>query len=77
MELKEAYNVKLLTDKLKVRGLDLTEEAAIIALDEVLDWVSESATKSTTPYDNLVATIFPLLKTEVLKQIDKIDGEVG
>lgn len=77
MEIKEAYDVKSLVAKLQARGLDLAEEGAKIVLDEVLAWVAESADKSETPYDNLIATIFPLLKDEVLKQIDKIDGEEG
>lgn len=77
MELKKAYNAKELTEVLKAKGLDLAEEGAIIALDAILEWIAESAKKSSTPYDDLVATIFPLLKTEVLKQIDKIDGVEG
>jgi hypothetical protein len=77
MDIKEAYDIKSLIAKLEARGLDLAEEGAKIVLDEVLIWVAESADESDTPYDNLVATIFPLLKDEVLKQIDKIDGEVG
>jgi len=77
MEIKEAYDVKALGAKLEAKGLDLAEVAATIVLEEVLEWVAESAAKSTTPFDDIVATILPLVKTEVLKQIDKIDGEAG
>lgn len=77
MELKEAYDVKALGKKLEGRGLDLAEEGAKIVLEEVLVWISESASKSETPFDDIVATVLPLVKDEVLKQIDKIDGEVG
>lgn len=77
MELKEAYNVKELVEELKALGLGVAEDTAVQVLDKVLEWVKVSAEKSSTPYDDLVATIFPLLKTEVLKQIDKIDGVEG
>jgi len=75
--MEKAYDVKVLVEKLKGRGLDLAEGGAVIALEEVMEWVSESAIVSTTPYDDLLSSIFPLIKVELLKQIDKIDGEVG
>jgi len=77
MELKEAYNTTELVEKLKSEGLDIAEDAAVKVLDVVLEWVAESAAKSETPFDDLIATIFPMVKGEVLKLIDEIDGEVG
>jgi hypothetical protein len=77
MELKEAYDIKLLGKRLEDKGLDLAEEASAIVLEEVLAWVAESAQKSETPFDDIVASVLPLVKTEVLKIIDTIDGEEG
>jgi hypothetical protein len=74
--MEKAYDLKDLTEKLKGRGLDLAEEAAKIALEEVLEWVIESATLSETPLDDVVALIAPKLKEFALEYIDKIDGEV-
>lgn len=77
MELKEAYDVNGLVDRLKAKGLDLAEEGAKIAVAELLEWIKESAAKSSTPFDDIVVTVIPLLQAEIDKQIDKIDGEVG
>ena len=74
--MEKAYDVKVLVEKLKGRGLDLAEGGAVIALEEVMEWVSESAIVSTTPYDDLLSSIFPFIKVELLKQIDKIDGRL-
>lgn len=76
-EEKKAYDVKALAAKLKARGLDLAEEAAMIIVEETSDWVVESAAISATPFDDVLAVVMPTLKKEVAKQVDKIDGEVG
>ena len=75
--MEKAYDVKDLVARLKTKGLDVAEDVAKIALVEVLDWVSESAVLSNNNYDDLFIAVMPLLKTEMLKQIDKIDGEKG
>ena len=73
---KKAYDVKVLMEKLKARGLDLAEEAAGMVVEEVADWVVESAAISKTPFDDVAAVVMPTLKKEAMKAIDKIDGEV-
>ena len=73
----KAYDVKALVEKLKDKGLDIAEDVAKVALVEILDWVSESATLSNNSYDDLFIAVMPMLKAEMLKQIDKIDGEEG
>jgi hypothetical protein len=72
---KKAYDLKVLTAKLKARGLDLAEEAAVIILEETTDWVTESAIISKTPFDDVAAVAMPALKKIALSEIDKIDGE--
>lgn len=73
----KAYDVKELVAKYKARGLDIAEDAAIMILEETMDWVEESAKISTTPYDDIVAVVIPVAKKEAMKAIDKIDGKVG
>lgn len=75
--MEKAYDVSILIDKFKAKGLDIAEDVAKMALVEVLDWIVESARVSHNNYDDLFIAIMPLLKAEMLKQIDKIDGEVG
>lgn len=75
--MEKAYDVKVLVEQLKAKGLDIAEDVAAVALVEILDWVVESAKVSNNNYDDLFIAIMPLLKAEMLKQIDKIDGEVG
>lgn len=74
---RKAYDVKVLAEKLKKRGLDLAEDAAMIVLEETADWVVESAAISETPFDDVAAVVMPTLKKEAARHIDKIDGQVG
>ena len=72
----KAYDLKVLTSKLKGRGLDFAEEAAAIMVEELSDWIVESAAISPTPFDDIAAIVMPTLKKEIMKQVDKINGEV-
>lgn len=75
--MEKAYDTKVLVEKLKAKGLDLAEDAAVIALGEVLDWFKESATASENKYDDIILAVLPLIEQAALEQIDKIDGEAG
>lgn len=72
--MEKAYDVKVLADKLKGRGLDVAEEAAKVIIEETLNWVEESAKLSATPYDDMGLIVLPKLKEIALKEADKIDG---
>lgn len=73
----KAYDVKDLVARLKDKGMDVAEDVAKVALVEVLEWFKESAQLSNNSYDDLLIAVMPMLKAEMLKQIDKIDGEEG
>lgn len=73
-EVKKAYDVKVLAEKLKLRGLDLAEEAAKIIIEETSDWVVESSEISPTPFDDIAKVVMPSIKKMALEQVDKIDG---
>ena len=75
--MEKAYDVKALIAKLKGRGLDIAEEAAIILIEESFDWIEESAKLSPTPYDNMALIVLPQLKEIALKTVDKLDGAQG
>ena len=66
-----------LVDRLKGQGLDLAEEAAKLVVIETIGWLGDEVLKSENKYDDLLLAVFPLVKDAILKQVDKIDGEVG
>lgn len=70
-----AYDIKLLGEKLKAKGLDVAEEAAGVIVESVIDWLAESAQASANPYDDVALVVLPKVKEYALKQIDKIDGQ--
>lgn len=75
--MEKAYDVKALVEQLKGHGLDLAEDAAKIAVEELFIWIEKSAGLSENKYDDLLLAILPLIKAEVLKQVDKIDQQQG
>lgn len=75
--MEKAYDLKVLVDKLKVRGLNLGEDAAKGIIEDTLAWVEESAKLSATPYDDMGLIVLPKLKEMALAQVDKIDGVSG
>ena len=75
--MKEAYDLKVLGEKLKARGLDLAEDALIILIEESFSWVEDSAKISETPYDDMGLIVLPQLKSLALSGADKIDGKEG
>lgn len=77
MVMEVAYDPKVLVEQLKGKGLEVAEDVAVMALNEILDWVVESAKLSNNSYDDLFIAVIPLLRAEMLKQADKIDGKVG
>lgn len=72
-----AYDPKVLVDKLKARGLDIAEDAAKGVIEDVFVWVEQSVKESASAYDDLLLGIMPVIKNEVLKAVDKIDGVAG
>jgi hypothetical protein len=72
-----AYDIKVLGEKLKVRGLDVAEESLKGLVEDVFGWVESSVKESATPYDDIALGILPVIKAETLKRIDSIDGQVG
>lgn len=73
----KAYDLKVLIEKLKARGLDLGEEAAKMAIEEICAWVQESAVISENKFDDVAVLAMPELKKLALQLADKIDGQEG
>lgn len=75
--MEQAYDIKVLGEKLKAAGLPVIEKSAEIVLEKVIEWVKESAALSKTPYDDMAMVILPLIEEKIKKEIDKIDKIAG
>ena len=72
---KKAYDFKLLLEKLKSEGVELAEESAKIVVEATFAWLEESATLSSTPYDDLLKVVYPQVKSLALEAADNINPE--
>jgi uncharacterized protein YjfI (DUF2170 family) len=75
--MEKAWDFKVLAEGLKAKGLDLAEDAAKEVAVAVIDWVEASVQLSENKFDDLAMSILPLAKAELLKLVDKIDGQEG
>ena len=75
--MEKAYDLKVLGERLKAKGLIVAEDAAEQVYDELRAWFEESAKLSATPYDDMALIVLPQVDVLVKEQIDKIDGEEG
>ena len=75
--MEKAYDLKVLGEKLKGKGLDVAEESLKIVVDELFVWLTESAVMSPNVYDDMMALVYPQAKKYILEQVDKIDGQEG
>lgn len=75
--MEKAYDLAVLAEKLKSKGLDVAEDAARHLVEATFEWVEESAKLSVTPYDDMALIILPQVKKMALAAVDKIDGKIG
>jgi hypothetical protein len=73
--MEKAFELKGLVEKLKVHGLDLTEEMAKLVALSSIDWVEESVKLSENKYDDFAIPVIETLKPFLMKEIDKINGK--
>lgn len=75
---QKAYDPKDLVKKFAEKGISVLESAAKDSVEVLFAWLHESAKLSTTPIDDILdAAAYPTLKDLILKEVDKIDGQVG
>lgn len=70
-----AYDIKVLGEKLKSRGLNVAEDALKGLVEDVFSWVEDSVKESATPYDDIALGVLPVIKSATLSKIDQIDGQ--
>lgn len=69
----KAYDLKVLLEKLKAQGLELTEEAVKIFVKQLVIWLQESAAISENKIDDVAALGLPELEKLALKLADDIN----
>lgn len=82
MTFKEAYDLKTLAEKYKAAGIPMAEEALSASTTIFLEWLKESATKSTEGFpgvaDDVLASLIPTLQEGLKKVFDlNKDGHIG
>lgn len=68
---------KELIEGFKDRGIDIAEEALKIVIEEVLEYASKKVLETENKFDDMLLAVMPIVKKELLKLVDKIDGEEG
>lgn len=84
MDFKDAYKqafteeLKPLVDSGKIVLLGTLEDLAEEITKKVFVAVKKGAVLSSTPYDDIIVPpVANMLEARLLKEVDKIDGEVG
>jgi len=75
-EEKKAYDLKLLIEIAKTKGLDVAEDGAEVLYHTLMEWLVESAMLSATPIDDILIIAKSTIDGLVLPQIDKINGKI-
>lgn len=75
--MEKAYDLKALGEHLKAKGLVQAEDTVQEIVKETFAWLKESAAISVNPFDDMAATLYPMIETKIEEQVDKIDGVIG
>jgi hypothetical protein len=70
--MEKAYDLKVLGEKLKARGINVVETELPAVVGDIFDWVEESAVASKTLVDDLLIPVMPLAKKFINKKIEEI-----
>lgn len=74
--MENAYDLKVLGEKLAKEGLAGGEQAAAKAYKALKEWFAESAALSKNPFDDMIVMVIPQIDAVVIPQIDKISPDV-
>ena len=74
-EVKQAVSDFLV--ELKNEGLELSEDVLQLLLDKVFALIIKLVQESDNVYDDILIPLLPLIKAEISKLIDKLDGKEG
>jgi hypothetical protein len=71
--MEKAYDPKGLLAELKGQGLEVAEESAKVVITSVINWLEASAKLSATPIDDVLAVLYPTLRSYALAQAEGIN----
>lgn len=75
--MNKPFDIQDLKDRLKAKGLDAAEEVLKVVANEAIDWVAESCALHENAFIKIGGTIAAAAKPAVMKELDKVDGQVG
>lgn len=75
--MEKPYDVKVLLEKLKSRGVHVGEDVAKEIVEDLFSFLEESARASSKPFDGLLILVMSILKPKLMEKLDMIDGEIG
>lgn len=75
--MEKAYDLKVLQEKLKAKGLPEVELLAEKSYEAIKEWFTESAIVSETKIDDVFVPFMAFVDGVVKPQLDKIDGKQG
>ena len=67
----------LLKDILKAQGLDLAEDAVALVVKGVLKSLPAIVTATENKFDDMLIPLLAVVEPQLMKLIDKIDGQEG
>lgn len=71
--MEKAYDLKFFADKLKAQGLEVTEELAKSVAVASIEFLSESAELSGTPFDNILIPVYAMVKPKIMEKLEGIN----
>lgn len=75
--MNKPFDIQDLKDRLKAKGLDAAEEVLKVVANEAIDWISESCVLHENAFVKVGGAIVSAAKPAVMKELDKVDGQVG
>lgn len=73
----KAYDFSVLVERLKSKGLNMTEDMVKVLVHETFLWTKDAIVGSATFIDDLLLPLLPAAEAAALKEVDKLDAEVG
>lgn len=70
------YDLKALARELRAQGVIVAEQTAGDVVDVLFSWLKDSATQSDSALDDILLVILPIAHKQLMKEIDKIDGQI-
>lgn len=75
--MEKPFDIAELKNRLAAKSLNLAEDEARLVVEETLGWVQDSVIATPNKLDDLSVPVLGILKPLIMKEVDKIDGQVG